>query len=74
MNKITLSRSMKNWLIVLILLLFVGGCGESFNDVESLYNEDGSITEYHVELMRAEWCKHNEGRIFVKDQCSGVDY
>jgi len=54
--------------------LFVGGCGESFNDVESLYNEDGSITEYHVELMRAEWCKHNEGRNLVKDQCSGVDY
>lgn len=68
---------MKRMLFGLLSVLVLVGCNGTANkeiDGSRLYNEDGSITEYHAEIMQAEWCAHNEGEDFAKEQCADVDY
>lgn len=59
---------MKKLTIALSLTVLLVGCGS---------NQDAApknmVTDENAKVMQLEWCKHNEGRDFAKDQCDGIN-
>ena len=65
-----MNKNIRNIIVSIMALLIVGFSGCSADaKVDVLYNEDGSLTKHHEEVMMAEWCNYNEGRDFAKDNC-----